>query len=80
MSPACASRFTAGTVPICSGGWTACAVLVDGEKWAESTNRSVREICAKNFVFDLRLIAEVREEITRSHEMFRRHRIIGGNG
>jgi hypothetical protein len=55
MSPACASRFTVGTVPICSGGWAAFAAPVDGEKWAELTNRSVREI------FDLMsLIAEVR--------------------
>jgi hypothetical protein len=60
------------------GGWAACATcaeLVDGEKWAELTARSVREFCAKHFVFDVRAIAEVRGEVTRSHALFRRHRI-----
>ena len=69
-----------GTIVLSQGGWAACevcAALIDGGKWAELIERSVREFCAKNFVFDLRLIAGVRDQVRRSHELFRDHRIIG---
>jgi hypothetical protein len=70
-----------GVKRISGGGWAACevcAALIDSEMWTEMIDRSVREYCAKNFVLDSRVRAEVREEVTRAHGLFRRHRIVAG--
>jgi hypothetical protein len=64
---------------ISRGGWAACAgcaELLDREKWGELIDRSVHEFGVKKFLFDLREIEYVRLELTRSHELFRRHRIV----
>jgi hypothetical protein len=36
----------------------------------------VKEFCVKHFVFNLRAIAGLRDQVTRSHELFRDHRIL----